>query len=83
MNRQPPKPLELASLPRHLDTAEAEQRWDERWQRDGTNHWDAADTEHETYVVDTPPLTVSGSLHTRLLGPMSLASRFPTASASR
>jgi valyl-tRNA synthetase len=63
MNRQPPKPLELASLPRHLDTAEAEQRWDERWQRDGTNHWDAADAESPAYVVDTPPLTVSGSLH--------------------
>jgi valyl-tRNA synthetase len=63
MNRQPPKTLDPSSLPRHLDTAEAEQRWDERWQRDGTHHWDASDTESPAFVVDTPPLTVSGALH--------------------
>jgi valyl-tRNA synthetase len=57
------KILDPATLPRHFDAAEAERRWDEAWQKSGTYHYDAADTNRPTYVVDTPPLTVSGSLH--------------------
>jgi valyl-tRNA synthetase len=55
--------LDPASLPKHFDAAEAERRWDEAWQKSGIYHYDAADRRQPTYVVDTPPLTVSGSLH--------------------
>ncbi len=50
-------------LPKHFDVAEAERRWDEVWQKSGLYHYDPARGRDETYVVDTPPLTVSGSLH--------------------
>src|ERR1041384_4159364 len=43
--------IDPATLPKHFDSAAAETRWDpERWRED-------------TFVVDTPPPTVSGSLH--------------------
>ncbi len=51
------------SLPRHLDTAEAETRWHAAWQEAGLHHWDPERPRSETFVVDTPPPTVSGSLH--------------------
>ncbi len=57
------KTLDPDSLPRHFEAAEAERRWDEAWQKSGTYHWDEADATRPDYVVDTPPLTVSGSLH--------------------
>jgi valyl-tRNA synthetase len=55
--------VDPASLPRHFEAAEAERRLDEAWQKSGAYHWDAADATRKSYVVDTPPLTVSGSLH--------------------
>jgi valyl-tRNA synthetase len=58
-----PKSLESASLPKHFDAAEAEHRWDEAWQKSGVYHWDETRPRAENFVVDTPPLTVSGSLH--------------------
>jgi valyl-tRNA synthetase len=39
-----------------------EQRWTERWEADGTYRFDR-DTERTIYAIDTPPPTVSGSLH--------------------
>ncbi len=56
-------PLDPASLPKHFEAAEAERRWDETWQKSGVYHWDPTRPRSETFVVDTPPLTVSGSLH--------------------
>jgi valyl-tRNA synthetase len=50
-------------LPKHFDAAEAEKRWDARWQELGIYHWDPSRPREETWVVDTPPPTVSGSLH--------------------
>jgi valyl-tRNA synthetase len=58
-----PKSLDSASLPKHFDAAEAERRWDEAWQKSGIYHWDPAPPRPDNFVVDTPPLTVSGSLH--------------------
>jgi valyl-tRNA synthetase len=54
--------LDPASLPKHFEAAEAEHRWDEAWQKGGIYHWDPV-SRAETFVVDTPPPTVSGSLH--------------------
>lgn len=55
--------IDPASLPKHFDSVEAERRWDERWQASGIYHYDPSRGRDETFVVDTPPPTVSGSLH--------------------
>jgi valyl-tRNA synthetase len=39
-----------------------EERWSERWEADGTYHFNP-DTDRTIYSIDTPPPTVSGSLH--------------------
>src|SRR5690554_5211399 len=57
------KTVDPAQLPKHFDSAQAERRWDEAWQAAGIFHWDSSKTREETFVVDTPPPTVSGSLH--------------------
>jgi valyl-tRNA synthetase len=51
------------TLPKHFEAVEAESRWDERWEAWGTYRYDPARPRDETFVVDTPPPTVSGSLH--------------------
>ena len=38
-------------------------RWAERWEADGTYRFDWPTTRDEVFSVDTPPPTVSGSLH--------------------
>ena len=61
-----PKPLptiDLEKLPKHFDAAEAERRWNEVWQAQGVYHWDPSKDRAHSFVVDTPPPTVSGSLH--------------------
>jgi valyl-tRNA synthetase len=61
-----PKPLRTidpATLPSHFDAPSAEKRWDEAWQRAGIYRWDPSRPREQTFVVDTPPPTVSGSLH--------------------
>ncbi|MEM9606998.1 MAG: valine--tRNA ligase [Actinomycetota bacterium] len=40
-----------------------EDRWIARWESDGTYHFDRSATRDEVFAVDTPPPTVSGSLH--------------------
>lgn len=50
-------------IPRHFDAAAAERRWDEAWQASGIYHWDPSRPREDNFVVDTPPPTVSGSLH--------------------
>jgi valyl-tRNA synthetase len=40
-----------------------EARFAERWQRDGTYAFDRTRPRGEVYAIDTPPPTVSGSLH--------------------
>ena len=53
-------PNEIA---KHFDPQDAETRWNERWERDGLHAYDPSCTREETFVVDTPPPTVSGALH--------------------
>ena len=55
--------IDPTEVPKHFDATKAEQRWDGEWQRQGTYHWDPDRSREETFVVDTPPPTVSGSLH--------------------
>ncbi len=40
-----------------------EETWGARWEEDGTYLFDRSKTRAEIYAIDTPPPTVSGSLH--------------------
>jgi valyl-tRNA synthetase len=40
-----------------------EQKWSQRWLDDGTYRFDRSKSRDEIYSIDTPPPTVSGSLH--------------------
>ncbi len=40
-----------------------EDKWVQRWEADGTYRFDRSKTREEIYSIDTPPPTVSGSLH--------------------
>ncbi len=40
-----------------------EAKWDERWESDGTYRFDATKHRDQVFSIDTPPPTVSGSLH--------------------
>jgi valyl-tRNA synthetase len=56
-----PQAIDPTTLPKHFDAASAEARWDAEWERSGIHRWDPA--RDDAFVVDTPPPTVSGSLH--------------------
>ena len=53
----------MKTLPPHYDTKATEARWQHKWHEDGTYNWDESAARAETYVIDTPPPTVSGHLH--------------------
>jgi len=40
-----------------------EEKWSERWEQEGTYRFDRSKTREQIYAIDTPPPTVSGSLH--------------------
>ncbi|MCZ6623677.1 MAG: valine--tRNA ligase [Deltaproteobacteria bacterium] len=63
INTKTIKSIDAAKLPKHFDSKEAEERWDRRWETLGIYHYDAKRARDETFIVDTPPPTVSGSLH--------------------
>jgi valyl-tRNA synthetase len=50
------------TLGSHFEPKEAEERWDARWREWGIYRFDGTGS-GGTYVIDTPPPTVSGSLH--------------------
>ena len=53
----------MIQLPKQYVPKEIESKWRARWQEMGIYRWDPARTRNETFVVDSPPPTVSGSLH--------------------
>jgi len=53
----------MAELPKKYDHKIVEDKWKSRWTDLGVYKYDAARSRQETFVVDTPPPTVSGSLH--------------------
>ncbi|MCH2110301.1 MAG: valine--tRNA ligase [Polyangiaceae bacterium] len=57
------KTVDPTSLSKHFDSQAAEKKWDESWQTTGIYEWNPQRGREETFVVDTPPPTVSGSLH--------------------
>ena len=48
---------------KHFDIAASESRWAEQWQADGVYGFDPEAPREQSFVVDTPPPTVSGALH--------------------
>ena len=51
------------SVPEKPSLDGLEERWDERWEADGTYRFDRAKTREQIFAIDTPPPTASGSLH--------------------
>ncbi len=60
---RPVRAIDPTRVAKHFDAQAVEDRWDERWQSEGIYHYDPARPREETFVVDTPPPTASGSLH--------------------
>ena len=57
------KTVDPASLPKHFESGLKEEAWHEAWEKSGLHRWDPERPREETFVVDTPPPTASGSLH--------------------
>jgi valyl-tRNA synthetase len=55
--------IDPARLPKHFDAAAAEARWHAAWERQGLYRYEPGRPRDETFVIDTPPPTASGSLH--------------------
>ncbi len=51
---------EISQSYTHLD---AEKKWQNQWETSDVYHWDATQDRAQTFAIDTPPPTVSGSLH--------------------
>ncbi len=57
-----PITIDPTTLNAHFESGESERKWDRLWQEWGIHRFDGAGR-GEPYVIDTPPPTVSGSLH--------------------
>jgi valyl-tRNA synthetase len=53
----------MSEIPERYDHLASERHWAARWEEWGLYRWDPSRPREETFVVDTPPPTVSGSLH--------------------
>jgi len=53
----------MTEIPKKYKHMEVEEKWRRLWGEWGIYNWDPAAPREETFVVDTPPPTVSGSLH--------------------
>jgi valyl-tRNA synthetase len=53
----------MAEIPQKYDSQLAEKKWAAQWEASGIYRWDPDRPRQETFAVDTPPLTTSGSLH--------------------
>lgn len=55
--------INRADLPRYFKGKEQEAKWSRFWEREKIYEYQPIHNRQETFVVDTPPPTVSGSLH--------------------
>ncbi len=53
----------MSALPAQYDQTATEKKWQRHWVEAKTYAWDAAESRENSYVIDTPPPTVSGTLH--------------------
>jgi valyl-tRNA synthetase len=59
----PVEPAQSASVPERPTLEGLEQKWSSAWERDGTYAFDRSAPRERVFSIDTPPPTVSGSLH--------------------
>ncbi|MDB2414307.1 class I tRNA ligase family protein [Rickettsiales bacterium] len=53
----------MKPLPQKYDTHEVESKWQKFWEENKIYAWDESEVRENTFVIDTPPPTVSGLLH--------------------
>lgn len=53
----------MKEIPKKYDHRSVEEQWRRQWEESGVYRWDPERPRDESFVVDSPPLTVSGSLH--------------------
>jgi valyl-tRNA synthetase len=53
----------MKPLPQNYNHLETEKKWQKSWEEQGVYQWDESESRENTYVIDTPPPTVSGLLH--------------------
>lgn len=53
----------MQELPKKYQFSDKEKKWQAFWQNEGIYLWDQNETRDNTFIVDTPPPTVSGMLH--------------------
>ena len=63
MSRTPSQPETAIALPEKPALEGLEAKWMARWDTDGVYRFDRTAPRGEVYSIDTPPPTVSGSLH--------------------
>ena len=56
-------PGDATALPEKPALEGLETKWSAEWERDGTYRFDRSAERSNVYAIDTPPPTVSGSLH--------------------
>lgn len=57
------KTVDVDKIPKHFENEKQEKHLAEFWAENGVYDYNPTKTREETFVVDTPPPTVSGSLH--------------------
>lgn len=57
------RPQNKPDLPEKPDLVGLEKKWDAVWERTAIYHFDSGKSREEVFSIDTPPPTVSGSLH--------------------
>ena len=53
----------MKEIPKKYKHKDLEANWKEQWKKDEVYKWDPTVGRENTFVVDSPPPTVSGSLH--------------------
>ncbi len=53
----------MDELPQQYTHSDIEKKWQAFWEKNETYKWDSDTSRDDTFSVDTPPPTVSGSLH--------------------
>lgn len=51
------------NFPTQYETQTIEKKWQDHWQKSGLYKWDPNIEKKDSFIIDTPPPTVSGSLH--------------------
>jgi valyl-tRNA synthetase len=53
----------MKELPQNYNAIETEKKWQKKWHESGVYNWSDKIARKDSYVIDTPPPTVSGALH--------------------